>query len=269
MTINFSILKDIDFTSPDNLWFSLIISIVAIIVFLIFILIIARIIKVTKWIIKKIFMKTFNVEVKRPGQSVSQIHMQNLKNIGATSNVPEVKPQENSGGYAKPQKSSALVSVEDKVLQNRKDNMKDIEDNLSSLKSGGARTNLAEEKLSAPRRSLSGNYFAKKAEGNNSDSSIIFKGAQEVSRTELEQQMKSDANVWQAASGEGLSISPLERAKLVKDVLPSNLGSSISKEDLKVGVRRLGEKMSNAKTPEEHAKIRKEIKFFKKIGGIK
>ncbi|MCX6721900.1 MAG: hypothetical protein NTY04_01785 [Candidatus Staskawiczbacteria bacterium] len=239
MTIDFSIFNGVDFTNPDNLWFSLLISIVAIIVFLIFILIVARIIKIIKWIIKKIFIKTFNTEVKRPEsmrKSGSMLHMQNMRNIGGVSNVPEVKPKEG--------KAPELHASQEKVGS-------------------------VAEKISVPRHSLYSNSSAKKVEANNTDSSIIFKGAQEVSRTELEQEMKSDAKVWQAASGEGLAISPLERAKLIKDVLPSNLGASISKDDLKIGVRRLGEKMSGAKTPEEHAKIRKEIKFFKKIGGIK
>jgi len=97
----------------------------------------------------------------------------------------------------------------------------------------------------------------------------IFGGAPEVSRTKLETKMKTDTNVWQAARQTGLNLSPVERAKLVKEVFSSALGRNISKTDLKSGITKLNRKMLNSKDSTEHAKIRKEIKFFKKIGGIK
>ena len=81
--------------------------------------------------------------------------------------------------------------------------------------------------------------------------------------------MKIDPKVWQAARQAGLELSPIERAKLVKEVFSPALGVNISKADLKLSIRKLNQKMLSSKDSGEHAKIRKEIKFFKKIGGIK
>jgi hypothetical protein len=67
----------------------------------------------------------------------------------------------------------------------------------------------------------------------------------------------------------GLNLSPVERAKLVKEVFSPVLGSNISKTDLKLSIKKLNQKMLGTQDSAEHAKIRKEIKFFKKIGGIK
>jgi hypothetical protein len=97
----------------------------------------------------------------------------------------------------------------------------------------------------------------------------IFAGKSEISRMKLEGEMKSSPKVWQASRQEGLNMSPVERAKLVKEVFSSALGGNISKTDLKLGISKLNQKLLGAKDVSQHAKIRKEIKFFKKIGGIK
>jgi len=97
----------------------------------------------------------------------------------------------------------------------------------------------------------------------------IFGGGSEIPKIKLEHEMKSDSNIWKAAKQEGLSLSPVERANLVKEVFSPVLGRNISKTDLKWSIKKLDQKMSGTKDLQEHAKIRKEIKFFKKIGGIK
>jgi len=97
----------------------------------------------------------------------------------------------------------------------------------------------------------------------------MFGGKPEVSRIKLEHELRKDTKVWQAARQEGLTLSPAERAKLVKEVFSPTLGRNISKADLKLGIEKLNQKMLGAKSSAEHAKLRKEIKFFKKIGGIK
>lgn len=97
----------------------------------------------------------------------------------------------------------------------------------------------------------------------------VFRGRSEVSRSELEQDMESSAGVWKAAIQSGLTMTPIERSKLVKDVFSSAYGRNISKNDLKSGIAKLGRKMLDTTNTKEHAKIRKEIKFLKKIGGIK
>lgn len=61
----------------------------------------------------------------------------------------------------------------------------------------------------------------------------------------------------------------MERAKLEKQVFSQALGGNISKSEYKFGIRRLNEKILSTTDINEKSKIRKEVKFFKKIGGIK
>ncbi|MEK7080666.1 MAG: hypothetical protein AAB925_02460 [Patescibacteria group bacterium] len=97
----------------------------------------------------------------------------------------------------------------------------------------------------------------------------IFGGKSEVSRIELRQKLRRDPKVWMAERQAGLNLNPIERAKLEKEVFSQALGRNISKTDLKWGIKKLNQKMFGTKNLAEKGKIRKEIKFFKKIGGIK
>ncbi|MCX6718166.1 MAG: hypothetical protein NTY81_00985 [Candidatus Staskawiczbacteria bacterium] len=97
----------------------------------------------------------------------------------------------------------------------------------------------------------------------------IFGGKPEISRKALEQKMRTDAGVWQAERSAGLNLSPAQRAELIKKDIPQVYGSNVSKTDLNRSIAGLNKKLLGAKTPKEHADIRKEISFFKKIGGIK
>ena len=118
------------------------------------------------------------------------------------------------------------------------------------------------------RVALTGKKPKGRPENKNTDSPI-FEGGSEISRIKLEHKMKLDPKVWQAGRQEGLNLSPVERAKLVKEVFSSAYGRNISKNDLRLSIRKLNQKMLGTKDSKEHAKIRKEIKFFKKIGGIR
>jgi hypothetical protein len=102
-----------------------------------------------------------------------------------------------------------------------------------------------------------------------SNGSSIFEDDGEVSKMKLEHEMRTDSKIWQASRQSGLNLSPVERSKLVEKVFSKAQGRSISKTDLKSSIRKLNQKMLNTKDSEEHAKLRKEIKFFKKIGGIR
>jgi hypothetical protein len=102
----------------------------------------------------------------------------------------------------------------------------------------------------------------------NADSSM-FEGESGVSRTKLEHGMKADPKIWQASRQSGLNLSPVERAKLMKEVFSPALGRNISKTDLQWSIKKLNQKMLSTKDPQEHAKIRKEIAFFKNIANIK
>jgi len=91
----------------------------------------------------------------------------------------------------------------------------------------------------------------------------IFGGKTEVSRMELEHKMRGQ-EAWKAERRAGLTLSPLERSRLVKDI-PQVYGRNISKSDLSGTVRKLNRDLLNAKKPEDHARLRKEIKFFKEL----
>ncbi len=95
----------------------------------------------------------------------------------------------------------------------------------------------------------------------------IFKGQKEISRSDLRQKLRS-SDSYLSEKSVGLNLSPIERSKLEKEVFSSNLGYNISKQDLKIGISKLNRKLASEKNPQNHEKIRKEIKFFKKIGGI-
>jgi len=97
----------------------------------------------------------------------------------------------------------------------------------------------------------------------------IFGGKSEVPKIKLEYEMRTNPKIWEVARQTGLNLSPVERSKLVEEIFSSALGRNISKSDLKLSVRKLNQKMLAAKDQKTHEKIRKEIKFFKKIGGIK
>ena len=100
------------------------------------------------------------------------------------------------------------------------------------------------------------------------DSSLMFGEKGEVSRESLRERLEG-SKAYQAQREVGLSLSPTERAKLEKEVFSQSLGGNISKTDLKWGLKKLNQKMVTSKNIAEKGKIRKEIKFFKKIGGIK
>lgn len=96
----------------------------------------------------------------------------------------------------------------------------------------------------------------------------FFGGKSEVSRSQLRQEL-GGKSAYGAAQKVGLNLSAEERVKLEKTVFSQSYGGNISKTDLKRGIGKLNQKMINAKNPGEHEKIRKQINFFKKIGGIK
>lgn len=91
--------------------------------------------------------------------------------------------------------------------------------------------------------------------------SSIFHGKKELTRYELKQAFKKNFQ------GSGMSDS--ERIGIEKKDFPSFYGGNISKDELKMGVSRLNQKLSDSRiSPQEKIKIRKEIKYIKGIGGI-
>jgi len=98
--------------------------------------------------------------------------------------------------------------------------------------------------------------------------SSIFEGKSEISRLKLKHELRFNPKVWQAQRQAGLTLSPIERAKLEKEVFSQALGRNISKTDIKWGIEKLNQKMMSTKDLAEKGKLRKEINFFKKIGGV-
>ncbi len=96
----------------------------------------------------------------------------------------------------------------------------------------------------------------------------IFEGKSEISRLKLKNELRYNPKVWQAQRQAGLTLSPIERAKLEKEVFSQALGGNISKTDIKWGIEKLNQKMLSTKDLAEKGKLRKEINFFKKIGGV-
>jgi hypothetical protein len=98
--------------------------------------------------------------------------------------------------------------------------------------------------------------------------SSIFGGKSEISRSELREKLE-DPRLGKVERGFGLNLSAVQRANLEKEVFSSSLGGNISRSDLKQGIKKLNEKLANTKNSTEHAKLRREVKFIKRIGGIK
>jgi hypothetical protein len=99
---------------------------------------------------------------------------------------------------------------------------------------------------------------------NNNEGSLFGVG-QGLSRKELKNELRNNPEVWKQAKAAGLTLGRAGRANLINDI-PKALKGSVSKGDLKKTIRVLRQKLSSsASSPQEHAKLRKEINFFKKL----
>jgi hypothetical protein len=97
----------------------------------------------------------------------------------------------------------------------------------------------------------------------------IFGGKEEISRIQLREKLRSDPGVWRKEVSNDLPLSTVERVALEKNLLSQSYGQNISKSDLKSATKKLSQKLLDVKNPQQHEKVRKEIKFLKDIGGIK
>lgn len=102
--------------------------------------------------------------------------------------------------------------------------------------------------------------------------SLLFGAGKQVSRGKFKSILKRGEGVWQASRSSKLNLSPLERAKLVKEVFPAKpYGKYISKEDLGWRLRKLNQQLrkeSVKANPEKHRELRRKIDFLKKVGGL-
>lgn len=291
MSFDFSILKDIDLTQKENILFIVIFLVVVIAVFLIIVFLLAEAIKIIKMIARKISVKFFDKEVRRPS----------FENPSVAGGVP--KPNRTAGNlvaeekeiikkqvFSEPSYSKTIKKSEEDIKEPEEkyeeDIKKNIEKSFAGLKSSNGENSLTSKMPSTAKSYTLGqeNYKSDNLEQpsvkhplnskvvsgglDSGQDNSIFRGAEEISRSELKNKLKTDDRVWQKAKGEGLEMSPLERANLVKEVFSSDLGANISKSDMRTGIKRLNQKLSNTKDPKEHAKLRREIQFFKKIEGV-
>ena len=237
MVIDFTFLRDIDFTNRENILFLFVFSILAIIIILVFISIVKKIFKAAK----RIIIRLFNIDVRKPKfdkKSTDWLHQSQVN------------------------KSAINVSAPIKGIEAVKNQ------NVNIANEVGEKTGYSNPLSHLDEKDSAKLPISKNEEPIRNDQSI-FDGKTEVSRIKLEHELRTDADVWKAAKAVGLTMSPVERSKLVKQVFSSAYGGNISKTDLKSGIKKLNQKMLSAKDSTEHEKIRREMKFFKKIGGIK
>jgi len=350
MPVDFSALKGIDFTKPDNLIFLFIFLVIFIIVFLVFLFILIKIVKEIKKIIRDFLkIETTKPEPEQPEKKESADWLKgqlsgNEEPVGAPRQKISGADfiQNFNSGKETPEEEKDIVKIQ------RAKEQKDVAEGLSKLKSGSSagqstveskmpsrggdqdQEDNSRQKIIIPRakrfqggssapnvgaieknafttsrgvlqaagpaetqnsknisnsqpgnngnsmqgqisREKGSNYQipGSKTKDNKTGDQSIFKGQKEVSRIKLEYELRKDPKIWQASKQVGLNMSPAERAKLVKQVFSSALGRNISKTDLNQSIKKLNQKMLDTKDQTQHAKIRKEIKFFKKIGGIK
>jgi len=99
--------------------------------------------------------------------------------------------------------------------------------------------------------------------------SSIFGGKEEISRIELRQKLRWDPSVAKAQKDLRMNLSPVARAKLEKETFSKLYGLNVSKKDLKINLKRMGREWAGTTDMKRKEVLRKQIKFFKKIGGIK
>jgi len=266
--MDLSLIKNIDFTNRDNILFLFIFLVAALIILVIIFIATSEVIR----IIKKLIMRTFNVEVQKPkfdqrnGEESLRLSRddKDVRNVPGQKVVDSILPVNFSTPLKKPDIKKDAVELQREIGE------KNIAGSLSKLKfdahspehtamPGDAEG--LEEKIPMPTKKM--------ADVSQNEDQSMFKGRSEVSRITLKQELRKDPKIWHAAKQVGLTMSQTERSKLVKEVFSQTYGKNISKTDLKWGIHKLNKKMLGTKDIKEHAKLRKEIKFFKKIGGIK
>lgn len=99
--------------------------------------------------------------------------------------------------------------------------------------------------------------------------SIMFGEKKEISRSELRRKLRTDPEIWKAQKEARLNLKPSERVKLEKKFFSQIYGRDISKRDLMQNLKRMGKEWASTSNIKRKETLRKEIKFLKKIGGIK
>ena len=265
--LDFSVLKNIDFTNKDNLIFLFIFLVIGAIIFTILWVIVKKIIKV----IRIFFIMIFNVGVRKPEfDNINSFYQPKI----APVNYP-VKAKVVGGDFIS--KPVDKGKQEKEIVQNYKSGpanfsdkeKNDIVEKLSGIEQNSAgvqktetltprqpQPNVFTQVPSIDKNKINNSViplksekpeipiphsksFTLKKEAQNIDDSSIFKGGPEIAKTKLEHEMKTDTGIWQAAKQEGLTLNSTERAELVKEVFTPAQGRNISKTDLKQSIKSL------------------------------
>lgn len=152
---------------------------------------------------------------------------------------------------------------------------------IASVEAGKINNGIGSEK-SLPEHDDKGESFfskpgflknaAKKTAVAKSSDTSIFGGKEELTRMQLRHKLRYDPKVWEAGVETRLNLkidlSRAGRERLEKELFPNTYGRNISKADIKRRVRMMVIEQGGA-DPARRETLRREVKFLKKIGGIK
>jgi hypothetical protein len=292
MNIDFVFLKDIDFTNRDNLLFLVIASLLILIVLVTITLLIVKFVIIIRNLTRKIFgikknksqlNKKTNIDTQVVNGEVAQQKIMGGNFIeNALINNKKSSDDKNDKinddhEYKKPTVDVNFKIGEKKVEGKidprdsyKEKESKSISDSLSKL-TNGKNINKDALGLKVPSRvEENGKDLVGGSINNKNKDYSIFGDKKEISRVKLRHKLRYDSKIYEAQKEAGLyNFDRATREKLEKEVFDPVYGRNISKTDLNLSIKKLGRKMLDTKDPVQHAKIRKEIKFFKKIGGIK
>jgi len=279
MTISFSAIKNIDFSNQENLIFLGFAIFFFIVLIIALISLLKSLAKLFRTLARAKRYYSTNSESNNT-QGEKQIHGDPFKKereiLIAEKNI--VIPEKKSIvaptiDYISPKKEAEETKKEagDNFSSKEK---KDIEKGLKSLK-GSAKTDNGKDSVEShmPRninqegdeKELFEKITVSTSRPKEDISSSLFGDGQGLSRRELKNELRNNPEIWKEARSAGITAGRAGRAELVKDI-PKVLKGNISKGDLKKTIKVLRQKLySSGSSPQEHAKIRKEIKFFKKL----
>ncbi len=239
---DFSILKEIDLTNPENIIFLVIFLVIVIFIISVFFAIINKVVK----FIKNLMVRLFGLNTRKPKfnkkDSTEWLHQSQI-NQSVQMGMPKIIPT-----GEKEVKIPVQIPVPTHSLNVEIGAMGP----MNTMGSTAVDHKIPTQKIVE----------------NKIEDFSIFKGGDEISKVKLEQELRKNSKIWESQRQVGLTLSPAERADLVKKIFTPAQGRNISKADLRQSVRLLNKKLLGTTNMAEHAKIRKEIKFFKKIGGI-
>jgi len=255
---DFSFFLNIDFAKKENLIFLAIVLVLLVVLIWAISFLVYEILR----LIRKIFARFFGTDERRPNL---QSDLSKEQNVSDRAVDPFVKKMESIVPMAN-LKAPISGQIEGKAISSSKPE-KEIP--IPSIKqysqSEENKINPTESKIDIP---------ISKTSDRGSQEGSIFGGNSELSRLELKEKLRSDASVWKAGVSSRFNLSREERAKLEKELFSDfgTYGRNISRKDFETKIKLMNKEKVNAGGRGDFAKqekLRKEVNFLKKIGGIK